>query len=253
MAGDGPIYHALAGHGAETGVVVTAGFVEAAGDKRHLSHYVVYPDGTFAVQRKHRVTLAERPLDPGVALEPPDYDNAPPADPADPGQPKELNFRVFEVKGVRCAVVICADGGIPSLFDRLHEQGVNVILLGSGAGGRREDRVTTEELRGAAGREIFMKWLELTFFPGGTVAECLRTGMAFAAVNLCGYDGRKQYHMGHGMIVTPMGEVPGFFHGLPNLDRQRAMYAHAVVDFRQPPRSELFALNINIEYSCKDT
>lgn len=229
-AGDGPIYRALAGMARETGVVVTAGFVEAAADKRHLSHYAVYPDGAFVVQRKHRVTLAERPLDPGVELQPPDYINAPPADPADPGQPKTLNFRVFEVNGVRCALVICLDGGIPALFDHLHAQGVHAVLLGSGAGGRREDRVTTEELRGEAGRATFMKWLEMTFFPGGLVADCLRTGMSFAAVNLCGFDGREKYHMGHGMIVTPLGEVPGFFHGLPNLDRQRAMYAHAVVD-----------------------
>ncbi len=204
-AGEGPIYRALAGLARETGVVVTAGFVETAGEKRHLAHYVVYPDGAFVVQRKHRVTLAERPLHPGVELEPPDYVNAPPADPARPGQPKELNFHPFEVNGVRCAIVICADGGIPTLFDRLHAQGVNAILLGSGAGGRREDRVNTADVAHRAGREIFMKWLEMTFFPGNTIADCLRTGMAFAAVNLCGYDGRKQYHMGHGMIGDPHG------------------------------------------------
>jgi len=27
-----------------------------------------------------------------------------------------------------------------------------------------------------------------------------------------------------------MGEVKGFFHGIPNLDRQVPMYAHAVID-----------------------
>jgi hypothetical protein len=32
------------------------------------------------------------------------------------------------------------------------------------------------------------------------------------------------------MIITPMGEVPALIHGLPNLDRQRPMYAHAVID-----------------------
>jgi hypothetical protein len=52
-----------------------------------------------------------------------------------------------------------------------------------------------------------------------------------AAVNLCGYDGRQFAHLGHGSIVTPMGEVPALIHGLPNLDRQRPLYTHAVVDF----------------------
>lgn len=234
LAGKGPIYLGLAAMAKESGVVVTAGFVEKADAKRHLSHYIVYPDGNFVVQRKHRVTLAERPLDPGVELIPPDYVNAPPADPADPGQPKTLNFKTFEVKGVRCAMVICMDGGIPSLFDRLRELGVECILLAAGAGGRREDRVTSEELRTEAGRDKYAKWLEMTFFPGkSTVADCIRTGMALAAVNMCGYDGRKQYHMGHGTITTPMGEVPALIHGLPNLDRQRAMYAHAEIDLSE--------------------
>jgi hypothetical protein len=47
---------------------------------------------------------------------------------------------------------------------------------------------------------------------------------------LCGYDGQRFYHVGHGSITNAMGEVLGFFHGLPNLDRQRPMYAHAEID-----------------------
>jgi hypothetical protein len=39
--------------------------------------------------------------------------------------------------------------------------------------------------------------------------------------------------MGHGTITTPMGEVPALIHGLPNLDRQRAMYAHAEIDLSE--------------------
>lgn len=111
-AGAGPIYESLAATAQATGVVLCAGFVEASREKKHLAHYVVYPDGEFIVQRKHRVTLAERPLDPSVALSghPP---NA--ADPADPGQPLELRFEFFEIKGVRCALTICADGGIENV------------------------------------------------------------------------------------------------------------------------------------------
>lgn len=229
-AGAGPVYDGLARLARETGVVVAAGFVETAAAKRHLAHYIVYPDGRFVVQRKHRVTLLERPLEPGVELIPPDYVNAPPRDPADPGMPKTLDFQVFAINGVRCAMVICADFGIPALWDRLRERGVEFVLHGAAGGGTRENRVNTVELRTEAGRKTYMKWLEMTFFPGGVIADCLRLGMGYAAVNMCGYDGRKQYHMGHGMIVMPMGEVPGFFHGLPNLDRQRLMYAYAEVE-----------------------
>jgi predicted amidohydrolase len=172
-------------------------------------------------------------LTPGVELIPAPTD-PPPADPADPGQPTTLNFTVFEIHGVRCALAICADMGIHDVFRATHALGVEVLMNPAGGGGRREHRVTTEELRTPEGRAIYVDWLEKTFFPGaGTVGACLEWGMCYTGVNMCGYDGKNQYHMGHGMIVTPQGEVPGFFHGLPNLDRQRPMYTHAVVEFAE--------------------
>lgn len=230
-AGDGLVYRRLHQIASQTGVTVLAGFVEAAGKKRHLAHYAVYPDGHFEVQRKHRVTLAERPLDPGVELIPPDYEHNPPADPADPGQPKELAFNIFEIKGVKCAIAICFDGGIEGLWPHLASRGVELLLGPSGAGGRRDQRVDAEELKTEAGREKYAEWLEMTFFPGRrTIMNCLRFGMAHAAVNLAGFDGQRMYHIGHGTIVTATGEVPALIHGLPNLDRLRPMYTHAVID-----------------------
>ncbi len=226
-AGDGPIYRGLEQTARETGVVVTAGFAEAAAGKKHLAHYVVFPDGRFEVQRKHRVTLAERPLDPAVPLSG-HPDGAP--DPADPGQPHELHFNIIEIRGVRCAITICADGGIEGLHELLAAQGVELQLQPAGAGGRREDRVVTQDLYTEEGRQKYLKWLELVFFPGKSVLACIQYRKALAAVNQCGFDGHRFYHLGHGMIITPMGEVPALVHGLPNLDRQRPMYTHAVVD-----------------------
>ena len=104
------------------------------------------------------------------------------------------------------------------------------MLHPSGAGGKRQDRVTNEELRTDEGRENYLRVLDTVFFPRGSVGDCIRHGRALAAVNMNGYDGRDFVHVGHGMIITPMGEVVGFFHGQPNLDRQKPMYAHAEVD-----------------------
>ena len=124
-------------------------------------------------------------------------------------------------------VAICADSGIIGLDDLLDRQGVELLLLPTGAGGERKDRVTTEELRTEVGRRKYLQWLERVFFPGSAVSDCLRYRRALAAVNLCGHDGQRYYHIGHGSIITPMGEVPALIHGLPNLDRQRPMYTHA--------------------------
>lgn len=221
VAGAGPIYTALAAAACETGVVICAGFVERAGEKRYLAHYVVYPDGRFIVQRKHRVTPAERPLDALVALDSSDYI----------GQPTEpLQFTIFVVKGVRCAITICADAGITDIDRYLAAQGVEVVLGPTGAGGELKDRVTTADLHTEAGRNKYLDWLRQVFFPEGGITKCIEYGRALAAVNQCGYDGRNFAHLGHGMVITPMGEVPALIHGLPNLDRQRPMYTHAVVD-----------------------
>jgi len=228
-AGGGPIYAELANLAQSTGVVVCAGFVESAGDKRHLAHYAVLPDGKYAVQRKHRVTRAELPLDSPVKL----VLQGNEVDPADRGQPVEVMFSYFHIKGVKCAIAICADSGIKNVNEIFASEKVELVLLPTGAGGKREDRVTSADLLTAAGREKYAKILEGVFFPGRAVTDCILYRRAMAAVNLCGYDGQNLYHVGHGTITNAMGEVLGFFHGIPNLDRQRPMYAHAVLDVSQ--------------------
>jgi len=228
LAGNGPVFHGLAMMASANGVVVCAGFVEASEKKRFLSHYVVFPDGRFVVQRKNRVMLTERPLDPSGELTPPDPSH-PSEDPADPGQPNRPQFTLFEVKGVRCAIAICADCGIVGLDDLLARHGVELLLVPTGAGGERKDRVTTEDLLAGAGRQKYLRLLERMFFPGPSVVTCIQHRRALAAVNLCGHDGQRHYHAGHGSIITPRGEIAALIPGIPNLDLQRPMYAHAII------------------------
>lgn len=221
-AGKGRIYDNLAKIADKTGVTIAAGFVEQAENRRHISHYVVFPDGRFVVQRKHRVTEVEHPLEPSVPFSP-DVNEM-------KRQPSELQFNFFEVKGVRCVISICADAGISDINSYFERNGVELLLGPCGAGGKREDRVTTADLHTEEGRARYLENFEKLFSPGRGVIECIQHRRALAAVNLCGYDGRIHHHAGHGMIINAMGEVEGFFHGIPNLDRQRPMYASGTVD-----------------------
>lgn len=222
VAGQGNIYHSLADTAEKSGVIILAGFVEKNGDARHIAHYIVYPDRSFRVQRKHRITSSERPLNPSVELSPDANGEL--------GQPLELRFEIFEVKGVKCAISICADAGIEGLYEHLTGLGVDLVFGPTGAGGVREDRVVSADLKTESGLNKYLDLLESVFFSRSGVENCIRYRIALAAVNMCGYDGKKHYHLGHGMIINPMGEVRGFFHGLPNLDRQRPMYAAAEID-----------------------
>ncbi len=228
-AGDGPIFRTLTGLASTTGVVICAGFVETATPGRYSAQYVIYPNGQFVVQRKHRVTPKERPLQ---ALLPLAQRNE--AD--DIGQPiGKLQFQYFTVRGVRCAITICADAGIDNLQPLLAENGVELQLNPSAAGGRREDRVVTADLLREDGREKYLRVLETVFFPvpRTVISTCQQYGRALAVVNPCGDDGRGMYHLGHGFIITPLGEITAFMHGQPNIERMRPMYTHAEIDLQQ--------------------
>lgn len=227
-AGEGRIYTALSGIARKNRLVVMAGFVEKSGSKNYLSHYAIYPDGTFKVQRKHRVTPREFPLEPGVELY---YDNTEEIGHVTLGNEQ---FQYFYVKDVKCVIVICADLGMKNLQKVLDDNGVELMLLPVGAGGERKDKVTNEDLKTEEG---IRKFYELSnneyFFPGGSVLDCIHHRRARAAVNMCGFDGKKLYHGGSGSIISQFGDIVGHLAGIENIDRQKPMFVCGEVDLSE--------------------
>lgn len=218
-AGAGPICDYLARTARKTGVTLTAGFVEKMEEKRFLSHYIIQPDGTFFVQRKHRVTHGERPLDSCVPLSADINEST-------PGQPKRKELTLFEIEGVKSALTICADSGIVGLTEFFKKNKVKLWLLPTGSGGKRQDRFTSSQLNSPSGRGKYVKILESLFFPPPSLIEtCLKDDINLVAVNLCGFDGKKHYHASHGFIITSLGEISALIPGQPVLDRQDAAYA----------------------------
>ena len=227
-AGEGRIYGELKRIASENDLVLLAGFVEKQDEKRYLSCYIVYPDGSFLVQRKHRVTPLEFPLEPSVELY---FDGS-----EDIGQiyPGQEQFTWFYINGVKCVVVICADAGIPELHRILDENDVDVMFLPVGAGGTRENKVTNAELLTDEGIEKYYRLCDNEyFFPGQTLMDCIKHDRCVAAVNMCGYDGKALYHGGSGSIVNHFGEIAGHLAGIENIDRQRPLFVCAEVDFNE--------------------
>lgn len=227
-AGEGAVYRGLKRIAFENRMVLLAGFVERYGGKRFLSHYIVYPDGRYLVQRKHRVAPTEAPLESPVELY---FDGS-----EDIGQvhPGEESFTYFWINGVKCAVVICADAGIGNLHEIMDRNQVDVIFLPVGAGGTRENKVTNEELRTEEGiRKYYRLCDNEYFFPGQTLLDCIEHDRCVAAVNMCGFDGKKLYHGGSGSIVNHFGEIVGHLAGIENIDRQRPLFVCGEVDFNE--------------------
>lgn len=222
-AGAGPIYERLAELAQNNSIVMLAGFVEQEHDHRYLAHYVVWPDGKFVVQRKHRVTPLESPLEPSVELY---FDDTEEIGHVPDGCSR---FDVVEIAGARAAVVICADYGVRGLDDILASSGVNLLLLPTAAGGKRENSSTVTELRTPTALESHIGRAAAHAFPQDAVRKCVKHRRAFAAVNMTGFDGRALYHGGSGSIVDPSGSVEALLPLSNIIGRERARLAVGTV------------------------
>ena len=146
---------------------------------------------------------------------------------------------VFAVEGVQTAVLICMDLNLPGVQEYLAGRGVELLICPVGAGGRKEDYVTSKDLVTTEGRAKYLARMKTSFFPGAGLTDCIRYRRALAVVNQCGFDGRDLTHMGSGSVMSPMGEVKAFLHGLPNLDRQVPSFAAGTVDFSEKIPAEI--------------
>ncbi len=214
-AGDGPIYQQLKEAAQQNDLVILAGFVELFQGKRFIAHYIVYPDGRYVVQRKHRVTPREYPLDSPVQLY---FDDREDIGHVHPG---EGSFVSFMIKGIRCSVVICADWGIPFLEEIFSEQKTQLVFLPVGAGGSRKDVLSFKELSTVSGMDQYVSIMDSAGTLSKSLKECYDRKRGLAAVNLCGFDGHSLYHGGSGSLVGPRGELACVLPPIPVLERQR--------------------------------
>jgi predicted amidohydrolase len=218
-AGEGAIYEGLAKIVKKTGVIVAAGFTERHDHGAGISHYVVFPGGSFVVQRKYRVTPFENPLVSRFPTHPQGVDVPEKLDFA------ALKFPTFQIQGLICALAICADACIENLQDHFDTLGVRLMLGPSGAGGDVNERVRSADLLTPDGLEKYKRALDKHFFPSRqTFLDCLMRRRALAAVNQSGWDERKCSHLGDGAVIAPTGEMPVFIYGIPNLDYQRPAF-----------------------------
>ncbi len=175
------------------GLVVAAGFMEQNGMFRHITHGAFFPDGSLVIQRKAR---------PG----PPEGD----MEDWRPG-PDERNG--FEVDGVRCAISICADAGIPDLWNILARQGVQVHLIPTAGVGPRSWGFSEAALDDSQTLDAALKKMESMCFSRDAIRRCRRQRMAMVSCNQMADNGIDYFQPGHSMIVDSTGEVVGLIPG----------------------------------------
>jgi predicted amidohydrolase len=191
-------------------LTILAGFFEREDSRVYNSQLVAWPDGRRACQRKHNLTEWERAA--GLAE-----------------GPRERTL--FDFGGVRCAILVCADVGIPGLGPALAQQGVEFLFIPTGGGGKKEEMLHESDLDTPAGRAAYARDRTAVFKPEAFVEPKEAVMTAFASANALGYDGRATYHRGHCMIVDRHGVLRAQLAGTNVLEHQQDQMVHAVLSF----------------------
>jgi predicted amidohydrolase len=174
---------------------IAAGFFEREGGRIRLAHAVFCPDGRVVVQWKSRTGPPEGAIE-GFAFAPDER-------------------VVFDVGGVRCAIAICADSGIPNLWNTLVGQGVQLLLQPTAACGPRSWGQSEASLDEPGALEKYVARAATIAFSGDAILQCVRHRIALATCNQMADNGVDYFHPGHSMVVDGTGElcalIPGSF------------------------------------------
>ncbi len=186
---DDPAFDRLAETARRLGVDIVAGFWEKAAGGAYNSAQVLHADGRRTLQRKRGDAVAG--FIPG---------------------PRERE--VFEVDGLRCAILICSDSGLPDIHAELAGRGMDLLLCPTAGMGRLDGAFRQEELGDPARRAMYLDKMERVCFVRDAMEMCLRYGFAAAACNQAGVQESSDYfHPGHSSIVDRTGELVALLPG----------------------------------------
>lgn len=189
---DGPEAARLAALSSELRLGVAVGTVERAADGCRVAEWVFLPDGRRVDQYKYNLTPAE--LKNHIVRGP-------------------RRREVFVYRGLRFAILICADNGIEGIDDDLRRDGVQVLCAPCAGGGDRAWMRTPEQLRDPAVFKEYAGRLARVCFVGNALDRNIRNDFAVIAVNLVGDDGIADFHPGHSSISDHDGRLAALLPG----------------------------------------
>jgi predicted amidohydrolase len=207
---DGPNCRRVAELARQYGITVLAGFFEKDGDHYYNAMLVAPPKGACWTARKHILTQGEQRacLTPG-----------------------EKERSIVEINGVRCAIIICADGGIEGLHENLKERGVDYRLCPTGGGGKIADYLHEADLLTPEGRKAYETNRPRVFKTEAILDEKECPNAGFTAANALGPVGRQTCHQGHCMIVDNQHVMRAQITGTIVLEHQQDQMIQAKLNF----------------------
>ena len=187
VALDDPTLDTIAALARTHGVAVVAGLNERAAEKLFNTAVVFLPDGRRVVQRKHNLMEPERKVAPVVAA------------------PRDRTL--FEVAGLRFAILICSDDGIPGIYEELARAGCDVVLLPTAGAGSVSMGFHQHELIDPERRRKYLEVAPSCVSRDG-IERCLKLNLSVAACNQSGWNPATGYfHPGGSSILDRTGAV----------------------------------------------
>lgn len=191
-------------------LVIMVGFFEADAGAFYNACLVAWPDGRLEVERKHALTPTE--LAAGLT-------------------PGKLARKPFVINRVKCAVVICADGGIDGLHRMLRKEGFEYRLCPTAGGGALADMLHESDLDSPEGRATYEQQRARVFNARAILDLTENHGLGFASANALGPVGERTCHVGHCMIVDNRGVMHAQIPGTPVLEHMQDRMTHAEILF----------------------
>ncbi len=187
MGLDHPALRRIDGMASAYGAAIIAGFHEKREGKLHNTAVAFLPGGRRVVQRKHLVLDPEKKAAPIV--------------------PAPRERAVFEIDGLRAAILICSDAGIPGIFEEIARMDCGfAVLITAGGGdaskGLRQADLARPDVRARCAAET-EKCLSKD-----AIEQAIRLDLAQVACNQMGWDAATAcYHGGGSSIIDRTGEV----------------------------------------------
>jgi predicted amidohydrolase len=200
LALDDPALKAVDTMARSYGVVIVAGFYERSEGGIYNTAVAFYPDGRRIVQRKHYIAEPERTNFGALSA------------------PRART--IFEVGGLRCAILICSDTGMEGIYEELAAQGCHVVLAPTAGCGLLKHGLPQTALADLQQRERYLQMAESVCFVRGSIESALRHGLAVVACNQAGWVPEINYFQpGHSSVVDSNGEITALIPG-------RMIYEH---------------------------
>jgi predicted amidohydrolase len=169
-------------------IAIITGFHEKDGAKVCNSAMVFYPNGERIIQRKHRIQEPEMGICPVTS------------------GPRERTL--LDIKGFKCAILICSDDGIDGIYEELAQKNCNVAILITAGAGNESFGFHKAQLNDPETLKKFTQITANNCLSQDFIARSVNLGMALVACNQMGWQTESNYFQpGGSCIIDRTGDV----------------------------------------------